>query len=128
KGGGCGSGFWSAFCGPVRLSWSPTVRRLDLTAEAQRTRSKTQRTLRYHEVLFMRLILLTLCLLVASPAADKIPFARLLEMARSQPGAAAFREALVASLGDAEVKKGSAVLGEGPDFIWALESDKTPAL
>ncbi len=76
----------------------------------------------------MRLILLAICSILASSAAEKVPFARLMTMARNQSGSPAFREALVATLGDAEIKKGTAVLGEGPDFIWAFESEAAPAL
>jgi enterochelin esterase family protein len=49
-------------------------------------------------------------------------------MSRKSPGAAGFREALVAALGEAEIRKGVAVAGEGPDFLWAVESEKPPAL
>ena len=39
-----------------------------------------------------------------------------------------FRDALIASLGEAKIKDGSAFLGKGPDFIWAVEADSTPIL
>jgi enterochelin esterase family protein len=49
-------------------------------------------------------------------------------MARKGAHSAQFREALVETLGDTNIKKGTAVLGEGPDFLWAVESEKTPVL
>ncbi len=61
-------------------------------------------------------------------AAQKVPVPRLLEMARSEPNSTRFREALVATLGEAEIQKGAAVAGEGPDFIWAYLSGKHPSL
>jgi len=76
----------------------------------------------------MRLFTLALFSILASSAADKVPFARLINMARNQSGSPAFREALATTLGDAEIKKGTAVLGEGPDFIWAFEYEATPLL
>ena len=53
---------------------------------------------------------------------------RLLAMARSQPDSPAFREALVKGLGDAPIKKGIAFDSNGPDFIWAVESARVPAM
>ncbi|HYM13604.1 MAG TPA: alpha/beta hydrolase-fold protein [Bryobacterales bacterium] len=61
-------------------------------------------------------------------ATDKVPPAQLLEMAHKGAHSAQFRETLVATLGEAEIHKGTAVLGEGPDFLWAVEAEKTPAL
>src|SRR5215471_9589447 len=53
---------------------------------------------------------------------------RLLQLARTQPNSAAFRELLVKSLGEAEVKKGEAFNSNGPDFIFAIETAKQPTL
>jgi enterochelin esterase family protein len=39
-----------------------------------------------------------------------------------------FREALVAALHDTEIKKGTAWLGEGPEFVWAVENEGQPTL
>ncbi len=61
-------------------------------------------------------------------AADKLPAPRLIEMARQSADSPDFRDSLIVSLGDAEIKKGSAVYGEGPDFIWAVESRVPPTL
>src|SRR5437870_5336179 len=61
-------------------------------------------------------------------AADKLPAPRLLEMARQHANTTEFHDAVVATLGDADLKKGAAVLGEGPDFLWAVESESKPSL
>lgn len=61
-------------------------------------------------------------------AADQMPPRQLLDLAKRDADSAAFREALVATLGDAEIKKGTAVLGEGPDFLWAVETAAAPEL
>jgi enterochelin esterase-like enzyme len=63
---------------------------------------------------------------MTASAAEKLSLPELIRLSRSK--SAQFREALVASLGDAQIRKGAAVLGEGPDFIWAVESEKTPIL
>ena len=39
-----------------------------------------------------------------------------------------FRAALVEALGEENIVKGTAVLGEGPDFVFAMESRETPTL
>ncbi len=77
------------------------------------------------KLLLLAFLSLTLC---GPAAAQKLAAPQLLEMARKQPDAPAFREALAGTLGAAEIQKGSAVLGEGPDFIWAVESEAAPAL
>jgi hypothetical protein len=61
-------------------------------------------------------------------AAEKLPAPRLLEMARQHANTAEFHDALIATLGDADLKKGAAMLGEGPDFLWAVESESKPSL
>ena len=53
---------------------------------------------------------------------------RLLVLARTQPNSAAFRELLVKSLGDAEIKKGEAFNSNGADFLFAVETTKHPTL
>jgi enterochelin esterase-like enzyme len=57
-------------------------------------------------------------------AAEKLSAPQLIAEMKS----ARFKEALLATLSEAEIKKGTAVLGEGPDFIWAVESDNPPTL
>ncbi len=74
----------------------------------------------------VRCVLVILGSVCMMAAAEKLPAPRLIEMSRHP--SAAFREALLASLGEAEVKKGTAVLGQGPDFIWAVESREAPEL
>lgn len=61
-------------------------------------------------------------------AADKVPVSRLIEMSRQNPAPAGFRDVVAATLGEAEIQKGTAVLGEGPDFFWAVESTVQPLL
>ena len=73
-------------------------------------------------------MILILLAAVTAGAADKVPIPGLLQLARSAPHSPAFREALVATLGQAEIRKGVAFAGEGPDFLWAVESEKAPTL
>jgi enterochelin esterase family protein len=63
-----------------------------------------------------------------SLALERIAMDSLLQMARSQPDSSAFRDALVQALGDERLKKGIGWESNGPDFILAVESAKTPAL
>jgi enterochelin esterase-like enzyme len=51
---------------------------------------------------------------------------QLIEMARHH--SAGLEEALRAALGDDKIKKGTAFSGEGPEFIFALESEAPPEL
>ncbi len=77
----------------------------------------------------MKTLTLLVLLGVAAPAmAQKLSVPQLLEMARRERDSPRFAEALTASLGAAEIKKGVAVLGEGPDFLWAVESAAPPTL
>jgi enterochelin esterase-like enzyme len=65
----------------------------------------------------------------ASPAAaEKLPPLKLIDLAESSPNEPAFREALVATLGERRIKAGTAVIGEGPEFLWAIESTSPPQL
>lgn len=61
-------------------------------------------------------------------AAEKVPVPKLLEMARKQPNSAEFRQALGDTLGLPNIQKGTAVAGEGGDFLWAIESPSKPNL
>ena len=73
------------------------------------------------------LFLLGGCAFVNSAlAADKLTAPELIRMSKSN--SPAFRQALIASLGNEPIKKGTAFLGEGPDFIWAVEAPSTPIL
>ncbi len=71
-----------------------------------------------------------LCLIAAAAlsAAEKTPAPKLIQMAGGEPNSAQFREALLATLGEANIQKGAAVIGEGPDFLWAVESASRPSL
>jgi enterochelin esterase family protein len=57
---------------------------------------------------------------LAAQAPDKLTTPQLIELARQKSHNLA--EALGASLGDEKLKKGTAFAGEGPDFVWAVES------
>ena len=74
----------------------------------------------------MRLLVTFLMAAAACLAADKATVAELLRLhhARSPQ----FQEALVATLDAANIRKGTAIIGEGPDFFWAVEADKQPTL
>jgi len=64
----------------------------------------------------------------SAAAAEKLPPLKLIELAESGPNEPQFREALVATLGDRRIKAGNALIGEGPDFLWAIESASPPQL
>src|SRR5437867_159328 len=64
----------------------------------------------------------------AAPAGEKLPAPKLIEMAGSRPNEPRFREALVATLDENRIKAGTAIIGEGPDFLWAIESSSPPQL
>jgi enterochelin esterase family protein len=59
-------------------------------------------------------------------AAGKVSAPELIRM--SQSNAPGFHQALVDSLGGPQIKKGTAILGQGPDFIWAVEAASIPTL
>ena len=59
-------------------------------------------------------------------AAGKLPARRLIELAQSN--SPQLRESLIESLGEPNIRKGTAALGEGEDFIWAVESVTRPEL
>jgi enterochelin esterase family protein len=75
----------------------------------------------------MRKMLLIL-LLTASLAGQKLPVSELLKMAGQPSPPPAFQQALLDTLGVENVQKGAAVIGEGPDFLWSVESAQTPEL
>jgi enterochelin esterase-like enzyme len=74
----------------------------------------------------MRFICLLLLFAASGLAADRVSAPELIRL--SQTRSPQFREALLASLGEAKIKDGSAFLGQGPDFIWAVQADATPIL
>src|SRR5260370_30145999 len=59
-------------------------------------------------------------------AAEKLTAPQLIELAHKKLHdlAAAVRD----SLGDEAIKKGTAFMGEGPDFVWAFESETRPEI
>ena len=72
--------------------------------------------------------LLLLSAAICGSAAEKIPPSKLIEMAGHKANAPEFKEALLASVKDADIKKGLAFVGDGPDFLWAVESKSKPTL
>src|SRR5207245_9746878 len=64
--------------------------------------------------------------LITVHAADRLTAPQLIELARQK--AHNLAEALGASLGEEKVKKGTAFAGEGPDYIWAVESEARPEI
>src|SRR5690554_1298934 len=58
--------------------------------------------------------------------AEKVPASKLLDMTRS--GASDLEQTLRDTLGDDALKEGTAVLGEAGDFVWAVASDRQPAI
>lgn len=61
-------------------------------------------------------------------AAEKLPPLKLIDAARQKPGSPEFRDSLVETLGAERVRAGTAVAGEGPEFIWAVEAKTAPTL
>jgi hypothetical protein len=53
---------------------------------------------------------------------------RLLQLAPTQPASDAFKAELIAAMRKENIHKGSAIVGNGPDFIWAVESADQPVL
>ena len=52
--------------------------------------------------------------------------ALLIAFAFAVPGDAAKLD--ISQMPDADIKKGTAVVSEGPDFLWAVEAEKQPIL
>jgi enterochelin esterase family protein len=65
-------------------------------------------------------------LATAALGADKVPASRLIEMAANPD--ASFRDVLIATLGEGPLKKGNARVSQGPDFLFAVETEQTPSL
>ena len=61
-------------------------------------------------------------------AAPKLSAPELIALAKRDPQSAQFREALSATLTDKAIDSGTATLGEGLDFIWAVKSASEPLL
>ncbi|MGI8785973.1 MAG: alpha/beta hydrolase [Acidobacteriota bacterium] len=58
---------------------------------------------------------------------EKMNARQLIDLARRQPEAATI-QAIVATFGREALEKGTAAIGEGPDFFWAVEAQSEPAL
>ena len=76
----------------------------------------------------MKTPLLIALLMSASVAfgADKLTAPELIGLTKGNPEK--LQEALVATLGQEMIQKGTAAIGRGPDFIWAVESSARPTL
>lgn len=74
----------------------------------------------------LRLLLILVCLLGCVRPAYSASATELIRMS-AKPNDE-FRAALIESMGEASVVKGTAVLGHGPDFIFAVESSAVPTL
>ena len=77
---------------------------------------------------FLRLALMGLAAILPSFATERSVIDRLIEMASSQPNSAEFRSELIAAMGEENVQKATAIAGNGPDFVWALEAEAQPRL
>jgi enterochelin esterase-like enzyme len=73
-------------------------------------------------------LILPLILVSSALAADKLPASKLIEMSRQEVQSPAFREALLATAGADAVQKGTAFVGEGPEFLFAVEAVSKPQL
>lgn len=72
--------------------------------------------------------LLILSFVISAFAAEKMAPEQLIDLARNSPDSAQVREAILASIPAADLGKGTAVVGHGPDFLWAIEIETLPAL
>jgi enterochelin esterase-like enzyme len=77
---------------------------------------------------FLRLVLLGLVASISLLATERAVIDRLIELASSQPNSAAFRSELLSVMGEEKLQTATAIVGNGPDFIWALESEAQPRL
>src|SRR5262249_20601752 len=66
--------------------------------------------------------------LVAAMATEKLAAPDLIQLAKKSPKSAQLRDAIAASLPADEIQKGVAVVSQGPEFLFAVESAGTPAL
>jgi enterochelin esterase family protein len=75
----------------------------------------------------MKRLLILMVLTLPLIAADKMTVRELIDLSH-KPDDPAFAAALRTTLGDKGLKDGSAVIGEGPDFLWAVEASSAPEL
>lgn len=64
----------------------------------------------------------------AAARAEKLPAPKLIELARTRPNSPELLSAIRDTLDAERVKRGTAYIGEGADFLWAVESDSAPQL
>jgi enterochelin esterase family protein len=76
----------------------------------------------------MKRIFLVPLLLAAAASAEKLPASKLLDLAAHSKGSAAFRQDLIDTAGADAIGKGTAFAGEGPDFLFAVESASKPQI
>lgn len=81
----------------------------------------------YHLCVKLSPTLLLVLFSTLTDASDTITAPRMIELSKN-PGDPAFAEALHAAFKDTDLKGGKAAIGEGPDFLWAIESEKAPVL
>jgi enterochelin esterase family protein len=83
--------------------------------------------LRRKKTATVQILALIFLLITTAFASDDISPRALADLAKD-PASPKFKEVLVAALHDAEIKKGTAWLGEGPEFVWAVEAASQPTL
>ena len=64
----------------------------------------------------------------AQPALPPPSAPKLIALARAKPESAELRDAITAAFQGADLEKGTACAGEGPDFVFALTTEATPAI
>ena len=64
---------------------------------------------------------------VSFEAAGQVSSEELIRLARTRSDSQEFREAMLASLPEAEIKKGIVFVEVGPDFLCVVEADAEPA-
>src|SRR3954451_8483696 len=75
-----------------------------------------------------RTYFLSLLLVFNAAGADKLPASKLLEMAAQDADNAAFRQGLLDAAGAEAVQKGTAFVGEGSDFLFAVDAASKPQI
>jgi enterochelin esterase family protein len=75
----------------------------------------------------MKRVLILAMLALPLLGAEKLTVRQLIDLSH-KPNDKAFADGLRATLAEKGLKEASAVVGEGPDFIWAVEADRAPEL
>ena len=81
---------------------------------------------RYSIASMWRFALLSLCVIAPAIAAEKITAPQLIELAKSNR--AGLRDAITATFNAKDLKDGTAWVGRGPDFFFAIEAPSQPSL